>query len=192
VLALEPEGVFLSNGPGDPAPLDYAVSCVEGLLGKVPVFGICLGHQILSMALGLKTYKLKFGHRGVNHPVKNLHTDRVEITSQNHGFAVELPEAMAERLGASGGAGDSGAAQGPAKTFFEAPPAKDLKLDTAFGEARISHLNLYDGTVEGIRCQDVQAFSVQYHPEASPGPHDSRYLFDDFVNDIVINKVKKS
>lgn len=182
VLAQEPEGVFLSNGPGDPAPLDYAVSCVEGLLGKVPVFGICLGHQILSMALGLKTYKLKFGHRGINHPVKNLDTDKVEITSQNHGFAVELPEAMAERLGVPASA----------KTFFEAPPAKDLKLDTAFGEARISHLNLYDGTVEGIRCRDVQAFSVQYHPEASPGPHDSRYLFDDFINDIVVGKVKKS
>ncbi len=183
ILALEPDGVFLSNGPGDPAPLDYAVRIVRGLLGKVPVFGICLGHQILSQALGLKTYKLKFGHRGANHPVKNLALDRVEITSQNHGFAVELPEALAKRLTAPSAAG---------KTLFEAPPAKDLKLDTAFGEARISHLNLYDGTVEGIRCQDVQAFSVQYHPEASPGPHDSRYLFDDFVNDIVINKVKGS
>jgi carbamoyl-phosphate synthase small subunit len=181
VLAYEPDGVFLSNGPGDPAPLDYAVSCVEGLLGKVPVFGICLGHQILGMALGLKTYKLKFGHRGVNHPVKNLDLNRVEITSQNHGFAVELPEASAGRLQAP----RSG------KTFFEAPPPEALRLDTAFGEAKISHLNLYDGTVEGIRCQDVMAFSVQYHPEASPGPHDSRYLFDDFVNDIVINKVKR-
>ena len=198
MLAQEPEGVFLSNGPGDPAPLDYAVSSVESLLGKVPVFGICLGHQILSQALGLKTYKLKFGHRGVNHPVKNLHLDRVEITSQNHGFAVELPEAMAGRLGTSGAATDSGtglvdgSTPGPAKTFFEAPPEEDLKLDTTFGEARISHLNLYDGTVEGIRCRDIQAFSVQYHPEASPGPHDSRYLFDDFVNDIVINKLRKS
>ncbi len=201
VLSHEPDGVFLSNGPGDPAPLDYAVSCVEGLLGKVPVFGICLGHQILSMALGLKTYKLKFGHRGVNHPVKNLDRDRVEITSQNHGFAVELPEALAPRLQAkqsgvspgddSGGSStDADVTARPGKTFFEAPPAAELRLDTAFGEARISHLNLYDGTVEGIRCQDVQAFSVQYHPEASPGPHDSRYLFDDFVNDMVVNKVK--
>jgi len=182
VLELEPEGVFLSNGPGDPAPLDYAVRCVEGLLGKVPVFGICLGHQILSQALGLKTYKLKFGHRGANHPVKNLDTDRVEITSQNHGFAVELPEVLAARL------------QAPriGKTFFEAPPAEELRLDTAFGEARISHLNLYDGTVEGVRCNDVQAFSVQYHPEASPGPHDSRYLFDDFVKDMVVNRVRRS
>ncbi|MBI5871303.1 MAG: hypothetical protein HZB44_10205 [Actinobacteria bacterium] len=130
--------------------------------------------------------------------MKNLDTDKVEITSQNHGFAVELPEVIAERLDASISAGadasgdSEGAAPGPAKTFFEAPPAEELKLDTAFGEARISHLNLYDGTVEGIRCRDVQAFSVQYHPEASPGPHDSRYLFDDFVNDIVINKLKKS
>ncbi len=182
VLSRDPDGVFLSNGPGDPAPLDFAVRCVEGLLGKVPVFGICLGHQLLSMALGLKTYKLKFGHRGVNHPVKNLDTDRVEITSQNHGFAVELPEALAVRL----------QAPRPGKTFFEAPPANELRLETGFGEARISHLNLYDGTVEGIRCRDVQAFSVQYHPESSPGPHDSRYLFDDFVNEIVINQVKKS
>ena len=185
VLAAEPEGVFLSNGPGDPAPLDYAVRCVEGILGKVPVFGICLGHQILSMALGLKTYKLKFGHRGVNHPVKNLERDRVEITSQNHGFAVELPEALAARL-------EARQTGGPAKTFFEAPSAKELRLDTAFGAAAISHLNLYDGTVEGIRCLDLQAFSVQYHPEASPGPHDSRYLFEDFVNDIVINKAKQA
>ncbi len=171
VLALEPQGVFLSNGPGDPGVLDYAVECVAGLLGQVPVFGICLGHQILSQALGLRTYKLKFGHRGANHPVKNLDTGRVEITSQNHGFAVELPEALAARLEAARGG----------KTFFEAPPAGELRLGTAFGGAMISHLNLYDGTVEGIRCREVPAFSVQYHPEASPGPHDSRYLFDYFV-----------
>ena len=192
VLALEPDGVFLSNGPGDPAPLDYAVNCVKDLLGKLPVFGICLGHQILGQALGLKTYKLKFGHRGANHPVKNLDLDRVEITSQNHGFAVELPEALAARLKESHGGGPSvPASTGAGKTFFEAPPAGELMLDTGFGKARISHLNLYDGTVEGIRCLDVQAFSVQYHPEASPGPHDSRYLFDEFVNDIVLSKVKK-
>lgn len=171
ILKLNPQGVFLSNGPGDPAPLDYATECVRQLLGKVPVFGICLGHQILSQALGLKTYKLKFGHRGANHPVKNLHLDRVEITSQNHGFAVELPKTLEARLAKS----RSG------NTFFEAPPGEDLMLDTAYGKARISHLNLYDGTVEGMRCLDVPAFSVQYHPEASPGPHDSRYLFDEFV-----------
>ncbi|MHB8858372.1 MAG: glutamine-hydrolyzing carbamoyl-phosphate synthase small subunit [Thermoleophilia bacterium] len=198
VMELEPDGVFLSNGPGDPAPLDYAVECVQGLLGKLPVFGICLGHQILGQALGLKTYKLKFGHRGANHPVKNLDLNRVEITSQNHGFAVELPEALEARLQASRtgdeaeptGDAQPGAAAG--KTFFEAPPAEELMLGTDHGQARISHLNLYDGTVEGIRCLDVQAFSVQYHPEASPGPHDSRYLFEEFVNDMVINKVKKS
>jgi len=170
ILALEPDGVFLSNGPGDPAPLDYAVRCVSRLLGTVPVFGICLGHQILGQALGLRTYKLKFGHRGANHPVKNLDRDYVEITSQNHGFAVELPAVLAERL-----------EKNPKKTFFEAPPSDDLILDTDIGGARISHLNLYDGTIEGIRCMDVPAFSVQYHPEASPGPHDSRYLFDEFV-----------
>lgn len=170
ILALKPEGVFLSNGPGDPAPLDYAVRCISRLIGELPVFGICLGHQILSQALGLKTYKLKFGHRGANHPVKNLDLDQVEITSQNHGFAVELPAALAGKL-----------EHGSGKTFFEAPASEDLVLDTDFGEARISHLNLYDGTVEGIRCVDVPAFSVQYHPEASPGPHDSRYLFEVFV-----------
>ncbi len=170
ILKLEPEGVFLSNGPGDPAPLDYAVTTTRSLLGKVPVFGICLGHQILCRALGLETYKLKFGHRGANHPVKNLDTDRVEITSQNHGFAVRLPEALAARLEAGRGG----------STFFEAPPESELRLGTDFGDAVISHLNLYDGTVEGIRCREVPAFSVQYHPEASPGPHDSRYLFDDF------------
>ncbi|MHB1361448.1 MAG: glutamine-hydrolyzing carbamoyl-phosphate synthase small subunit [Thermoleophilia bacterium] len=217
VLELEPDGVFLSNGPGDPAPLDYAVECVQGLLGKLPVFGICLGHQILGRALGLKTYKLKFGHRGANHPVKNLDLNRVEITSQNHGFAVELPETLESRLKSSRTAEGEPAGQAqpaaatcqpaaatgqpttadqrataPARTFFEAPPAEALMLGTGYGQARISHLNLYDGTVEGIRCLDVQAFSVQYHPEASPGPHDSRYLFEEFVNDMVVNKVKKS
>ena len=171
ILALGPDGVFLSNGPGDPAPLTYAVAAVRNLLGKVPVFGICLGHQILSQALGLSTYKLKFGHRGANHPVKNLDSGHVEITSQNHGFAVELPAALGERL----------ARARSGSTFFEAPAGGELLLDTGAGPAAISHLNLYDGTVEGIRCVDVPAFSVQYHPEASPGPHDSRYLFDQFV-----------
>jgi carbamoyl-phosphate synthase small subunit len=144
---------------------------VRGLLGKVPIFGICLGHQLLSQALGLGTYKLKYGHRGANHPVKNLDTGEVEITSQNHGFAVELPPALNQRLEAS----RSGS------TFFEAPPREELLLDTDVGQALISHLNLYDGTVEGVRCLEVPAFSVQYHPESSPGPHDSRYLFDLFI-----------
>ncbi len=171
ILALEPDGVFLSNGPGDPAPLVYAAETVRDILGKVPVFGICLGHQILSQALGLETFKLKFGHRGANHPVKNLDSGRVEITSQNHGFAVKLPAALGAHLEPAG----SGS------VFFQAPPAAELVLETGAGAAAVSHLNLYDGTVEGIRCLDVPAFSVQYHPEASPGPHDARYLFDDFV-----------
>lgn len=171
ILDLNPAGVFLSNGPGDPAPLKYAVETVRELLGRVPVFGICLGHQILCQALGMSTYKLKFGHRGANHPVKDLDSGKVEITSQNHGFAVELPPALKERL-EEGRLG---------KTFFEAPPREELELDTGFGKASISHLNLYDGTVEGVRCRDVAALSVQYHPEASPGPHDSRYLFEEFA-----------
>ena len=144
ILARNPAGVLLSNGPGDPAAVDYAVQTVGRLLGKVPLFGICLGHQILALALDGKTYKLKFGHRGSNHPVKDLRTGRVEITSQNHGFAV----------------------------------ASDSLPETV----EITHLNLNDGTVEGIVARDIPAFSVQYHPEAGPGPHDSRYLFDRIID----------
>ena len=144
VMARKPDGVFLSNGPGDPAPVDYAVETVRELLGKLPIFGICLGHQILALALGAKTYKLKFGHRGANHPVKNLRTGKIEITSQNHGFCVDM----------------------------DSLNDKDVEL---------THLNLNDNTNEGFRCKDKPAFSVQYHPEASPGPHDSSYLFDDFI-----------
>ena len=144
VLSQKPDGVFLSNGPGDPAPVTYAVETVKNLLGKVPIFGICLGHQILSLALGGKTYKLKFGHRGANHPVKNLQTGNIEITSQNHGFCVDI----------------------------DSLKNKDIEL---------THLNLNDNTVEGIRCKEHGAFSVQYHPEASPGPHDSAYLFAEFI-----------
>ncbi|MHC4242930.1 MAG: glutamine-hydrolyzing carbamoyl-phosphate synthase small subunit [Planctomycetota bacterium] len=144
VLTRKPDGVFFSNGPGDPAPVCYAVETVRKLLGKVPIFGICLGHQILSLALGAKTYKLKFGHRGANHPVKNLKTKKIEITSQNHGFCVDM-DSLDEKA------------------------------------VELTHLNLNDNTVEGIRCEEKRAFSVQYHPEASPGPHDSNYLFDDFI-----------
>jgi len=144
VLAQKPDGVFLSNGPGDPAPIEYAIETVRQLLGKVPIFGICLGHQILALALGAKTYKLKFGHRGANHPVKNLRTGKIEITCQNHGFCVDMDSLR----------------------------NKDVEL---------THLNLNDHTNEGLRCKKMKAFSVQYHPEASPGPHDSNYLFDDFV-----------
>lgn len=146
VLALNPAGVFLSNGPGDPAAVDYAVENVRGLLGQVPVFGICLGHQILGLALGGKTEKMRFGHRGGNQPVKNLLTGAVEISSHNHGFAVT--------------------------------PDSDL------GGAEITHVNLNDDTVEGLRHVELGAFSVQYHPESSPGPHDSLYLFDQFVEQV--------
>ncbi|RKY08174.1 MAG: carbamoyl phosphate synthase small subunit [Planctomycetota bacterium] len=144
VLAEKPDGVFLSNGPGDPAPVSYAIETTKALLGKAPIFGICLGHQILSLALGGTTYKLKFGHRGANHPVKNLETGAIEITSQNHGFCVDL---------------DS---------------LKDK-------DVRLTHINLNDQTLEGICCDALDAFSVQYHPEASPGPHDSGYLFESFT-----------
>ena len=144
VLGMKPHGVFLSNGPGDPAAVTYGIQTVKELLGRVPIFGICLGHQILALALGAKTFKLKFGHRGCNHPVKNLQTNMVEITSQNHGFAV-----VNENL----------------PTNIE-----------------VSHINLNDGTIEGIICDEHNAFSVQHHPEASPGPHDSKYLFNNFID----------
>jgi carbamoyl-phosphate synthase small subunit len=142
VLALNPDGVFLSNGPADPAAVPYASETVRGLLGRTPIFGICLGHQILGLALGGRTYKLGFGHHGANHPVMDLRTRRVEITSQNHGFAVDS--------------------------------------DSLEGRAELSHRNLNDKTVEGLLGIGVPFFSVQYHPEASPGPHDSSYLFDRF------------
>jgi len=145
VLDMEPDGIFLSNGPGDPAAVGYAIEAVRELVeSKKPLFGICLGHQILALALGAKTYKLKFGHRGVNQPVKDLATGKVEITSQNHGFAVDM--------------------------------------DSLKGVAELTHINLNDKTVEGLRLNDVPVFSVQYHPEASPGPHDSRYLFKRFTD----------
>jgi carbamoyl-phosphate synthase small subunit len=144
VLASDPDGIFLSNGPGDPAALAYAVETIRNLAGKKPIFGICLGHQLLGLGLGAKTFKLKFGHRGANQPVLNYHTKRVEITTQNHGFAVGL--------------------------------------DTLPRELEPTHVNLNDGTLEGLRHRRLPIFSVQYHPEASAGPHDSSYLFEEFRN----------
>jgi carbamoyl-phosphate synthase small subunit len=144
ILKFNPDGVFLSNGPGDPSAVKYGIEMVQGILGKKPIFGICLGHQILSLALGAKTFKLKFGHRGINHPVRNMGTGQIEITSQNHGFAVDL--------------------------------------NSLPNNVIATHINLNDETSAGIRCTDMDAFSVQYHPESSPGPHDSRYLFDQFIS----------
>ena len=177
ILAHEPDGVFLANGPGDPAAVDYLYSTLQELVGKVPVFGICLGHQMLSLAVGCSTYKLKYGHRGGNQPVKNLLSGRVEITSQNHGFCVDFgsigPLVTEESAGHSHEANDLAA-------WVEAGVAPVVRSER-FGRVQLTHVNLNDMTVEGIRLLDVPAFSVQYHPEAAPGPHDSRYLFDAFT-----------
>ena len=158
LLARDPDAVFLANGPGDPAALGYVVDTVREVVGKVPVWGICLGHQLLCRAVGLDTFKLPFGHRGANHPVKDLETGRIDITSQNHGFAV---------LGPDG-----------ARTI-EAD--ETVRWNTDFGAAELSQLNLYDRTVEGLVLRDVPGSTVQYHPEAGPGPHDSLHLFDRFL-----------
>jgi carbamoyl-phosphate synthase small subunit len=158
LLADDPDAIFLANGPGDPAALSYVVDTVKELIGKKPVWGICLGHQLLCRAVGLNTFKLPFGHRGANHPVKDLQTGRVEITSQNHGFAVLGP--------------------GGARTIDTDEP---VRWETDFGAAALSHVNLYDRTVEGLELLDVPGGTVQYHPEAGPGPHDSLYLFDRFL-----------
>jgi carbamoyl-phosphate synthase small subunit len=167
ILASGPDGVFFSNGPGDPAAVGYAVEAMRGVLGTgIPVFGICLGSQVMGRALGLDTYKLRFGHRGVNQPVLDLRTGRVQITSHNHGFAVAMP---GEIGAASGGAGCGGHTAGSPARF-----------GTAFGPAAVTHVNLNDGVVEGLRLLDAPAFSVQYHPEAAPGPHDATGLFGEF------------
>ncbi len=158
LLAEDPDAVFLANGPGDPAALDYVVDTVREIVGNKPVWGICLGHQLLCRAVGLQTFKLPFGHHGANHPVKDLQTGRIEITSQNHGFAALGP--------------------GGARTIDRDEP---VRWDTDFGAAALSHVNLYDRTVEGLELLDVPGGTVQYHPEAGPGPHDSLYLFDRFL-----------
>ncbi|KKO21149.1 MAG: glutamine-hydrolyzing carbamoyl-phosphate synthase small subunit [Candidatus Brocadia sp.] len=150
VLDMKPDGIVLSNGPGDPAAVPYMTENIKGFLGKKPVFGICLGHQLLALTLGLKTYKLKFGHHGGNQPVMDLSTRKVEITAQNHSFAVT-------------------------------PPQQGAVHKSPYGNVEITHINLNDKSVEGLKCHSIPAFSVQYHPEASPGPHDAGYLFERFI-----------
>jgi carbamoyl-phosphate synthase small subunit len=169
ILEWNPDGVFVSNGPGDPSAVPYVAETLREILGsRLPVFGICLGHQVLGTALGGSTYKLKFGHRGANHPVKSLDTGRVEITTQNHGFAVDC------RLDPS--------ARGDAWSVLSHSKAGDWVWESKFGSVALTHFDLNDGTLEGLRCLDVPAYSVQYHPEAAPGPHDSRYLFASFAD----------
>jgi carbamoyl-phosphate synthase small subunit len=148
VLSQKPDGIFLSNGPGDPSGVNYSIDEIRKMLGRIPIFGICLGHQLLALALGAKRYKLKFGHHGANHPVKNLQTQKIEITSQNHGFCIDI----------------------------DSLKDKDVQL---------THINLNDQTLEGFRCKSIPAFCVQYHPEASPGPHDSAYLFAGFIKSMM-------
>jgi len=200
ILASGPDGVFFSNGPGDPAAAGYTVEAMRGVLAAaIPVFGICLGNQIMGRALGLDTYKLRFGHRGVNQPVADLRTGRVQITSHNHGFAVAMPGlaggdgtgglAGAGSAGAGSAGGQSAGAEAAARGAGEWAPRAEARLarpesparfETAFGTAEVTHVNLNDGVVEGLRLLDASAFSVQYHPEAAPGPHDAAGLFAEF------------
>ena len=185
------DGVFLSNGPGDPAATRYAVETVRKLVGRVPVFGICLGHQILARAIGGSTYKLPFGHRGANQPVMDLETGRVEVTSHNHGFAVD-PRAFGGTGAPASSAGDTPFRRAAARPSepplrdagppYRTEPGEPQTVQTEAGRVALTHWNLNDGTLEGMRLLDAPGFSVQYHPEAAPGPHDSAYLFDRFVD----------
>jgi carbamoyl-phosphate synthase small subunit len=168
ILALGPDGVFLSNGPGDPEPLVTATETLRGLLGEVPVFGICLGHQVLGLALGARTFKLPFGHHGGNHPVRRFVDGRVEITAQNHGFAVDLWSLSSRRP--------------PPRRGLAGRELLPDEVEGPYGRVVPTHQNLNDGTLEGLRCLDVPAFSVQYHPEAAPGPRDAVHLFDEFMD----------
>jgi carbamoyl-phosphate synthase small subunit len=169
ILEWQPDGIFVSNGPGDPSAVPYVVETLRAILdARVPLFGICLGHQVLGAALGGSTYKLKFGHRGANHPVKSLESGRVEITTQNHGFAVDC--------------GLDPSADGEAWKVLAEARADDWIWESRHGDVALTHFDLNDGTLEGLRCRDVPAYSVQYHPEAAPGPHDSRYLFGAFAD----------
>ncbi|MDX1447968.1 MAG: glutamine-hydrolyzing carbamoyl-phosphate synthase small subunit [Acidimicrobiia bacterium] len=167
ILSHAPDGVFVSNGPGDPEPLETVTGALRGILGKTPVFGICLGHQVLGLALGASTFKLPFGHHGGNHPVRSLSDGTVAITAQNHGFAVDLWSLTDDRP--------------PERDGLVTAALLPERVDTDFGPVVATHQNLNDGTLEGLRCLDVPAFGVQYHPEAAPGPRDAQHLFDDFV-----------
>lgn len=167
ILALDPVGVFVSNGPGDPEPLVETTETLRGLIGRAPLFGICLGHQVLGLALGARTFKLPFGHHGGNHPVRHLETGRVAITSQNHGFAVDLWSISD--------------AEAPQRRGLITPDLVPERVDSEYGAVRPTHQNLNDGTLEGMVLEEHPVFSVQYHPEAAPGPHDAAGLFDRFA-----------
>jgi carbamoyl-phosphate synthase small subunit len=167
VLGSDPVGVFVSNGPGDPEPLRATIETIQGLIGQRPIFGICLGHQVLGLAVGARTFKLPFGHHGGNHPVKRIEDGKVEITSQNHGFSVDLWSLTEE--------------EPPTRSGLAGPEMLPERVETRFGPVRPTHQNLNDGTLEGMVLEEFPVFSVQYHPEAAPGPHDAAPLFDRFA-----------